>query len=348
MTIVLHYTVRSGDTFDAIAQGLNHAAGVSYEAIEATNPSIPASKLQPGNVLKIPSATASSEIVLHYTVRIGDSYFKIAENLSKCKGMTANELENANPSTNPNDLQIGEVLQVPNTSGVSTNCQSIPADYVCNWIWNYSPDSYSPPLPNATMGMAFSGYAAVTTALSLGNSIINHLQGEKYLTIGGGNDKGAFTSNVLTTLNKAIEAGEFKNFNGVAYDVEMGDSGLEEDFGTSFATAKNAGLKVLVTVSHSAPFGIDDAATLMKSFFASEYIDFLSPQLYTSGNETQNNYQISHGVEWSEYASAKATVIASIVTANLYPSAQSYFKERGVDLPGFIQWQQCQATLDNA
>lgn len=98
-------------------------------------------------------------------------------------------------------------------------------------------------------------------------------------------------------------------------------------------------MKVLVTVSHSDPFGVGDKSTLMKSFFASDNIDYLSPQLYTSGKETANDYD-AVGIQFSDYANSNAKVVPSIVRAEHYEDAVAYFNEQGVNLAGYIQWHQ--------
>jgi len=121
---------------------------------------------------------------------------------------------------------------------------------------------------------------------------------------------------------------------------EEGDTGLANLFKASFTAAKNRGLKVLVTISHSAPYGVGDAAVLMQSFFPNTNIDYMSPQLYTSGNEAQNDYSISQGVQWEQYKNCRAAIIPSIVSANMHSSAVSYFKNKGVNITGYIQWKQ--------
>jgi len=97
---------------------------------------------------------------------------------------------------------------------------------------------------------------------------------------------------------------------------------------------------VLVTVSHSAPYGIADAQELMNSFFADPNIDILSPQLYTEGTEIMNDYSISHGVKWQQYADCRATIVPSIVKGTLYEGAKTYFANEQVTLQGYIQWSQ--------
>jgi hypothetical protein len=57
--------------------------------------------------------------------------------------------------------------------------------------------------------------------------------------------------------------------------VEEGDTGLARVFAGSFAAAKAAGFKVLVTAGHSAPHGIN-----------------ISPQLHITGQEPENDFTI--------------------------------------------------------
>lgn len=96
----------------------------------------------------------------------------------------------------------------------------------------------------------------------------------------------------------------------------------------------------MVTVSHSAPYGIPDSANLMRSFLSNGNIDYLSPQLYTSGTEGGNDFSIVAGVQWSEYAAAKAAVVPSIVRDYMYWDAQGYLSTQGVTTFGWIQWAQ--------
>lgn len=195
------------------------------------------------------------------------------------------------------------------------------------------------PLPDANLGIAFSGYADPKHAIPQSEPIKAGLKGQRYLSLGGGaRGSGAFDSGVLESIRVAMTDGRFAGYAGIAYDVEVGASGLASAFARSFAMAKDAGFSVLVTVSHSAPYGVADAHALMESFLADPHIDFLSPQLYTTGFETENDYATSAGVPWSSYAHAEAAIVPSINRAELYSSASEYFGSRGVQLQGFIQW----------
>ncbi len=338
MTTALIYTVLPGDTLYGIANGFAAAAGVSTQAIESANPEVDPNKMQIGTVLNIP-ASSGNTIVLKYTVMAGDSFSKISSELATCSGMTVDDITAANPGIQVNNLAVGQLLNIPETkSNAPTNPSEPNAEIIGFWWWTWS-NTVTPPT-GTNLSIAFSGYVDPAEALSNSEPIKSSLQGSKYIALGGGNDKGAWTEAALTDITNAINAGDFAGYDGIAYDVEEGESGLETAFEDSFAAAKANGYQVLVTVSHSAPYGFSDAATLMHSFFADPNIDYLSPQLYTTGTETSNDYATSDGVAWSEYATAKAAIVPSIVQASLYADAQIYFETQGVSLNGFIQWSQ--------
>jgi len=336
MSIALIYTVLPGDSYFSITQGIDLSAGVSIQTIEAANPSIAASRLMPGQVLNIPSAHNASEIVLHYTVQPGDSYALIAQQLALCANLTVAELEAANPGSAPTALQPGQTLQVPRPQDTPTDPVSPDASVLGYWCWSW--DAGSAPA-GANLGIAFSGWVSPDEALSNSLAVVNQLQGKKFICLGGGNSSGAWSNDAVNAVTQAIEANRFASYHGIAYDIEEGSAGLEAQFAASFAAAKAKGMTVLVTVSHSCPYGITDAVSLMNSFFANRDIDLLSPQLYTTGQETSNDYTALN-VPWSAYAQAQAAIVPSLVRANLYPSAQSYFADQGVTLGGFVQWAQ--------
>ena len=341
MSYVLKYTVLSGDTLSAIANGISSSAGISYQRIESANPNTPASALRAGQIISIPADSSGSGF--RYTIRPGDSYAKIAGELSECHGLTTSDITDANPGLNPDLIQVGQLLNIPATTAVEPAPAEVSAPHMGYWLWTYASGA---PLPGATIGIAFSGWADVDTALSQSAGKLAALVGKKFLSIGGGNTNGAFTNTVLTHLNKAISDNKLASYDGVAYDIEVGDSGLASAFAASFAMARSAGLEVLVTISHSAPYGISDRAELMASFFSDENIDYLSPQLYTTGKETENDYATTGGVTWDLYKAAKAAVIPSLVSAGYYNSAAtgkdavSYFQQQGVSIQGYIQWSQ--------
>ena len=207
------------------------------------------------------------------------------------------------------------------------------------WAWTWSHGQ----LPqDATLSIAFSGWSNPKTALSDSAGEKKKLTGKSYISLGGGNQNGAFSESVLTDILSFINNGEFSGYDGLAFDIEECDSGLANQFQQVFEAAKGKNFKVLVTVSHAAPYACSDAKELMTAFFSDKNIDYISPQLYTTGKEKENDYDINSalGVTWKDYASANAAVIPSIVKADYYQDAVKFFQQQGVNIAGYVQWEQ--------
>jgi len=190
------------------------------------------------------------------------------------------------------------------------------------------------------MGIAFSGWTNSANATRDSQPIVSRLPGTKYISLGGGNANGRWSSSSLSSVTTAINNNTFRDYQGICFDIEEGDSGLSNGFASAFSAAKSKGFRVLVTISHSAPYGVPDSANLMNSFFNNSNIDYLSPQLYTTGTETKNDYTITTGTQWRSYANAKARTVPSVVYASYYNDAYSYFQSQGVTIDGYIQWAQ--------
>jgi len=330
----LKYTVQPGDTYYVISQKLGQCQGITYQQIQAANPPISPESLSPDNPINIPDPQSPNNILFKYTVQQGDTYFNIATALNQCAGVSYQSIEESNPNISPDNLQVGDVINIPSKNQQTQ--QLLPAPNMGFWNWTWQPCSAP---ANATISIAFSGYADPNSALENSTQVIEHLTGKKFISLGGGETStGYFTQSTLNSINSAINSNKFKEYDGIAYDVECGDSRLASAFQQSFAVAKEKGFIVLVTISHSAPYGISDASDLMKSFLSDPNIDFLSPQLYTQGNETQNDYSISQGVQWSQYAQAKAVIIPSLVSCSMYTDAQKYFTDQHINIQGYIQW----------
>ena len=159
------------------------------------------------------------------------------------------------------------------------------------------------------------------------------------------------------SLDRVKEAG----FHGVCFDIEMtkGEKELAEAFEKAFAACRSAGLLVLVTTSHSAPYAAssDNAKELLvDSWVASKNIDIFSPQLYTSGTEAAPEFDeapchVGHTgwrqgnqpkhpskCSWERLKPMRAKWIPSISVADHYPEVKQFFAEKGIKTEGFIQW----------
>ena len=156
------------------------------------------------------------------------------------------------------------------------------------------------------------------------------------LSYGGGNDIGRWTlprlQAIYTTANRNFLASN--GYDGVVFDVEEGDAIAISEWNTAFDTLRQNGFIVVVTISHFAPYQMANANELVQDWMKNSRIDYLSPQLYTSGNEASNDW-INLASEWLN------------VTPNLAPSIvkESYYDQVPVtvqtDLPnngGYFVW----------
>lgn len=99
-----YYTVKSGDSLWSIAKKNN----VSVSQLKEAN-GLTSNSLSIGQVLKIPTEIEEEQIDTNtYTVKKGDSLYKIAQNYNT----SVSELIKLNNLTNTN-LSIGQVLKIP-------------------------------------------------------------------------------------------------------------------------------------------------------------------------------------------------------------------------------------------
>ncbi len=131
------YTVKSGDTLWKLAQ----TTGTSVQMLVQANNLANADQLFVGQVLVIPAATGSStptgstasnsttsnnsSATSTYTVRSGDTLWKIAQ----ATGTSVQALVQANSLSNPDSLTVGEVLTIPaaTSTGSSNTTGSTPS-----------------------------------------------------------------------------------------------------------------------------------------------------------------------------------------------------------------------------
>lgn len=170
-------------------------------------------------------------------------------------------------------------------------------------------------------------------------SLLTAAVGDTFFALGGGNEHGAFTTDLLRAVTDAIINDELQAWTGLALDVEYCNaSGLAPSFQDVLAAAKSKGMKTMVTVSHTAPVGCPDQVELMTAFFQDTNIDYLSPQLYTNGNETSPDFAETYnsGVSFDMYKGASAAFLPSIVSASQFEAVAAHFPNLVVD--GFVQW----------
>ena len=103
-----YYVWRSGDT----AQQVAYDNGTTVQALQVLNPDVNFQTLPVGTEICLPSQVYTCISGRDYIVRAGDTFDSIAERL----GITAYEIAERNPGVSSNNLTIGQVLCVPDTS----------------------------------------------------------------------------------------------------------------------------------------------------------------------------------------------------------------------------------------
>jgi hypothetical protein len=105
---------------------------------------------------------------------------------------------------------------------------------------------------------------------------------------------------------------------------------MDFSFKNAFAKANEAGLAVVITTSHSGPYQTDspqDAVDFVKSWVKDPNVDVISPQLYSSGYETEPDFDETStaGLSWTLYIDSVARIVPSIIDERHYPEVQAYF-----------------------
>jgi len=202
------------------------------------------------------------------------------------------------------------------------------------------------PVPsNANLGIAFSGWNDPSQAKSESDPLHDGLAGDKWIDAGGGDSDGEWNATWLDKWETSIKNGELSTWDGIVFDIEechSSMSGLAENFASAFRAAKEAGLSVLVTVSHSAPYGCGDPDVLMKAFFDNDDVDILSPQLYSSGEEDTPQFEDGDGVSWGDWSGSKGRFVPSLgckaVANGGYASTKEFFSKYNLVPTGYIVW----------
>ncbi|HHU33073.1 MAG TPA: LysM peptidoglycan-binding domain-containing protein [Clostridia bacterium] len=103
------YTIMAGDTFFSLANRFN----TTVAAIQAANPNVDPNNLQIGQVICIPGAGPGPGRcpagTFEYTVRSGDTFFALARRFNT----TVAAIQAANPNVDPDRLQIGQQICIP-------------------------------------------------------------------------------------------------------------------------------------------------------------------------------------------------------------------------------------------
>lgn len=222
------------------------------------------------------------------------------------------------------------------------------------FYWTQDPSEITKLPAGVTTVVAFPNNCAdPTTAINNVNNIPPALLQngiKQYIALGVGATH--WSKEYITAIIAQINSNQYKKYSGIVFDIEdtwgTPTNPTSADFENMFAAAKkqNPPLTVVVSVAHSSgPSNLVDQS-IITSFFTSDNIDYLSPQLYSGGAETENDY--TPDIPWSQWQECKPLVAPSIVYASYYPSAQNTFTDTSannvlgltapIQLNGFIQW----------
>lgn len=202
---------------------------------------------------------------------------------------------------------------------------------------------------NANVGVAFSGWNDITTALSESDGL--ELKGSQYLSLGGSSEQGMFTPDTVKQMGEECADIKDAGYEGVCFDVEVtrGGQKLLDELETAYSKCKEAGLVVMVTTSHTAPTGVTLGKMrqeLIKHWVKSKNIDIISPQLYTWGGEEKPEYDQTwpcadqgFNCTWEAYKGSNAKFMPSLVEfEGHFGKVRNFFKEIGLPVTGYFQW----------
>ena len=113
----MSYRVVSGDTLSKIANRF----GTTYQELARINGISNPDKIQVGQILKLPNSntsnSSSSSSYNTYTIVSGDTLSKIASRF----GTTYQEIARINGISNPDKIQVGQIIKIPGSSSNSYN-----------------------------------------------------------------------------------------------------------------------------------------------------------------------------------------------------------------------------------
>ena len=180
-------------------------------------------------------------------------------------------------------------------------------------------------------------------------------QGLQFLAVGGATAKSKFNVETLRAfVSGELEPVKNAGFDGVCFDIEKTQGGAEElavAFTEAFAACKKAGLLVMITTSHTAPWDAPDKAKelIVDAWVRSPDVDIFSPQLYTMGYEDEPSFEqtpCGHGTDslqksrcsWDRLKSMRARWVPSLSRAAHYAQAADFFESLDIKTQGFVQW----------
>ena len=113
-----------------------------------------------------------------------------------------------------------------------------------------------------------------------------------------------------------VTSGYGMTFNTLAFDIEVGDSGLAQDFISLFQQASELGFNIVVIINHTCSYGFSDATTLVPALLQCQYVNYISPELYTENIATMNEYVANSQIPWTDTTGVNTNTFVNYVKSN--------------------------------
>ena len=200
--------------------------------------------------------------------------------------------------------------------------------------WTWSPTQV--PAGSWDMGILFGGESprqAIDININKASTITS---GKKFLNLGGGLESGIWNVSDLDYINQKLTEIKRAGWDGLCFDVEVCTPNVSfvDAFKNCFAKCKQAGLKVLVTMSHTNPYqcqtGAGQGMDLVNSWINDSNVDYISPQLYSSGDSLEPS-------NLSMFKSVENKIVPSIPDV---PDWDGLNTKTGINNAGYIIWKQ--------
>ncbi len=255
------------------------------------------------------------------------------------------------------DGWTGDSCQTP--TGPSPTPPDFPKSIKGYYVWSWTRDAQDAPVTGpsgSNIGITFAG-AKVTNTQKLytdkpmTNNKIN------LLSVGGGKGSDgelqSFNKDDVTAYIKLIDTIKTKGYDGVCFDIESGTA-TKEEYINMFTQTKQNGLIVMVTISYfcnAVPSSQEYLHSIMNELVQDvltkpEYVDILSPQLY-SGNCDEQWHGTAGGGDWNGYYMKQKTkdayknclFLAPTINTNNWADTLKVWKTLGLPDPlGYFQY----------
>lgn len=178
------------------------------------------------------------------------------------------------------------------------NSTSSPITGFYNWTWQGANDCTNGngnPTGSYNIGVLFGGEqadTAISTHLKDASKLANC--DKKYLDLGGGNNKGAWSVDIVNKISPQLANLKNNGWDGLCFDIEVcspncdSSKSLSSALSKCFENCKTSGLDVMVTTNMNGPYdsSCDNCRDdILQTILTDTNIDYVSPQLYGSSGD---------------------------------------------------------------